>query len=35
MTYEQAKKLLDEVKDGKDYSQYVIDIALHLMGDLE
>ena len=34
MTYEQAMKILDRVRDGVAYSQHVINAALRLTGDL-
>jgi hypothetical protein len=34
MTYEQAQKILDRVKDGTAYSRKIIDEALWLTGDI-
>ena len=35
MTYEMAKKILDRLKDGADYSERTIRQALIATGDLE
>jgi hypothetical protein len=35
MTYFEAHKLLDRVKDGQTFSRVVIDRALELTGDIE
>ena len=35
MNYETAKKVLDQIKDGSIYPQWVINTALYLTGDLE
>lgn len=35
MTPESAKRILDEVKDGKNYTRQTIDLALILTGDLD
>ena len=35
MTYEMAKKILDRLKDGADYSEQIIRQALKATGDLE
>jgi hypothetical protein len=35
MTYEQAQKILDRVRDGVVYPSGVVDFALQLTGDLD
>jgi hypothetical protein len=35
MTYEEAMKLLDKVKDGVPYPEKIIRMALELTGDLQ
>jgi hypothetical protein len=35
MTHEQAMKILDRVREGQQYPEHVITMALKLTGDLE
>jgi hypothetical protein len=35
MTHEQAHKILDRVREGQQYPEHVITMALKLTGDLE
>ena len=35
MTYEQAKKILDHVREGVYYPDSIVDFALQLTGDIE
>lgn len=35
MTYEEAMKILDKVKDGVPYPEKIIKMALELTGDLQ
>lgn len=35
MTYEQAQKILDRVRDGVYYPDSIVDFALFLTGDIE
>lgn len=35
MTYEQAQKILDRVRDGVCYPDRIVDFALQLTGDLD
>jgi len=35
MTYEQAQKILDRVREGVNYPPRIVDFALQLTGDLD